>query len=87
MTEAVGGGSPAAAAPAGAPPAPEPVTDERLANISLWARLMRRPELGSLLGRNVGWSSCVRSRRTWCPPRSTQSLPNSGSRSTPAGVS
>jgi simple sugar transport system permease protein len=26
------------------------VADERLANISLWARLMRRPEVGSLLG-------------------------------------
>jgi len=50
MTEAIGGGSPAAAAPAGAPPAPEPVADERLANISLWARLLRRPEVGSLLG-------------------------------------
>ena len=38
-------------APAGAaPPAPVPVADERLANISLWARLMRRPEVGSLLG-------------------------------------
>jgi simple sugar transport system permease protein len=50
MSEATGGGSPAAAAPAGAPPAPVPVADERLANISLWARLMRRPEVGSLLG-------------------------------------
>jgi len=50
MTEAIGGGSPAAAAPAGAPPAPEPVADERLANISPWARLLRRPEVGSLLG-------------------------------------
>jgi simple sugar transport system permease protein len=38
-------------APAGAAgPAPVPVADERLANISLWARLMRRPEVGSLLG-------------------------------------
>jgi simple sugar transport system permease protein len=37
-------------APAGAGPAPVPVADERLANISLWARLVRRPEVGSLLG-------------------------------------
>jgi simple sugar transport system permease protein len=37
-------------APIGAPPAPVPVADERLANISLWARLLRRPEVGSLLG-------------------------------------
>ncbi len=37
-------------APTGAAPAPVPVADERLANISLWARLMRRPEVGSLLG-------------------------------------
>jgi len=50
VTEAMGGGSPAAAAPAGATPAPEPVADERLANISLWVRIMRRPEVGSLLG-------------------------------------
>src|SRR5829696_4710012 len=49
MTEAIGGGS-AAAAPPGPAPAPEPVADERLANIGMWARLMRRPEVGSLLG-------------------------------------
>ena len=36
MTEANGGGSPAAAATADAMPAPEPVADERLANIGLW---------------------------------------------------
>jgi simple sugar transport system permease protein len=50
MSEAMGGGSPAAAAPADAAPPPVPVGDERLANISLWVRLMRRPEVGSLLG-------------------------------------
>jgi hypothetical protein len=50
MTEASGGGSAAAAAPAGGAPGPEPVADERLANIGLVARLMRRPEVGSLLG-------------------------------------
>jgi simple sugar transport system permease protein len=50
MSEAGGrGGSPAAAA-AGAAPAPEPVADERLANIGMTARLLRRPEVGSLLG-------------------------------------
>ena len=38
-------------APAGtAAPPPVPVADERLANISLASRLMRRPEVGSLLG-------------------------------------
>ena len=50
MTEADGGGSPAAAVTAPGAPAPEPVADERLANIGLAARLMRRPEVGSLLG-------------------------------------
>jgi simple sugar transport system permease protein len=50
VTKAIGGGSQSAAAPAGGSPAPAPVADERLANISLWARLMRRPEVGSLLG-------------------------------------
>jgi simple sugar transport system permease protein len=33
----------------GAPPEPVPVADERLANISLTARLLRRPEIGALL--------------------------------------
>ncbi len=33
-----------------AAPAPQPVADERLANIGFGARLMRRPEVGSLLG-------------------------------------
>jgi simple sugar transport system permease protein len=37
-------------APTGAAPPAVPVADERLANIGLWARLMRRPEVGSLLG-------------------------------------
>jgi simple sugar transport system permease protein len=37
---------PAAAGPA---PAPVPVTDERLANISTTARILRRPEIGALL--------------------------------------
>lgn len=32
-----------------APPKPVPVADERLANISLAARLLRRPEIGALL--------------------------------------
>jgi simple sugar transport system permease protein len=32
-----------------APVAPEPVTDERLANISTTARILRRPEIGALL--------------------------------------
>jgi simple sugar transport system permease protein len=50
MPEAIGGGSPAAAAPADAAPPPVPVADERLANISLWSRVLRRPEVGSLLG-------------------------------------
>jgi simple sugar transport system permease protein len=34
---------------ASAPPPPEPIADERLARISPLARLLRRPELGSLL--------------------------------------
>ena len=38
--------SPAAAVP---PPAPEPLADERLAQISATARLLRRPEIGALL--------------------------------------
>lgn len=38
--------SPAAAVP---PPAPEPLADERLAQISTTARLLRRPEIGALL--------------------------------------
>src|SRR6266576_3071563 len=36
-------------ATAGPAPAPVPVKDERLANISTTARLMRRPEIGALL--------------------------------------
>jgi simple sugar transport system permease protein len=32
-----------------APPAAEPVADERLANISLTARILRRPEIGALI--------------------------------------
>ena len=43
------GSVPAASLPeAGAPP-PEPVADERLAQISTMARLLRRPEIGALL--------------------------------------
>jgi simple sugar transport system permease protein len=40
-----------AAAPTGAaaPPPPQPVADERLANISLASRILRRPEIGALL--------------------------------------
>jgi simple sugar transport system permease protein len=39
-----------AAAPAGAAaPPPVPVADERLANISLMSRILRRPEIGALL--------------------------------------
>jgi simple sugar transport system permease protein len=40
-----------AAAPSGAaaPPPPVPVSDERLANISVAARILRRPEIGALL--------------------------------------
>ena len=38
------------AAPGGRGRTPEPVADERLANIGLGARLLRRPEVGSLLG-------------------------------------
>src|SRR5690348_11978803 len=38
---------PAQAGPA--PPPPEPVADERLANISTTARILRRPEIGALL--------------------------------------
>src|SRR5262245_47996397 len=30
-------------------PSPVPVADERLANISLWARILRRPEIGALI--------------------------------------
>jgi simple sugar transport system permease protein len=33
----------------GAPPNLAPVADERLANISLTARILRRPEIGALL--------------------------------------
>ena len=47
---------PATASPAGtatapdvAPPPPVPAGDERLANISPMARVMRRPEIGALL--------------------------------------
>ena len=39
----------AASAPAGPAPPPVPVADERLANISTAARLLRRPEIGALL--------------------------------------
>ncbi|WP_272600645.1 ABC transporter permease [Solirubrobacter phytolaccae] len=35
--------------PATAPPPPVPVADERLANISLASRVLRRPEIGALL--------------------------------------
>jgi simple sugar transport system permease protein len=40
-----------AAAPSGAaaPPPPVPVADERLANVSLASRILRRPEIGALL--------------------------------------
>src|ERR671926_1050354 len=38
---------PAQAGPA--PPGPVPVKDERLANISTAARILRRPEIGALL--------------------------------------
>ena len=44
-------------------------------------------ELTSFDGRKVGWSSWVRSRRMLCPLRSFQSLPNSGSRNSPASES
>jgi simple sugar transport system permease protein len=42
---------PSAAAPPGAaaPPPPVPVGDERLANIGMTARVLRRPEIGALL--------------------------------------
>jgi simple sugar transport system permease protein len=50
VPDAISGGSSTAAAPGGAAPAPVPVADERLANIGLWARLIRRPEVGSFLG-------------------------------------
>jgi simple sugar transport system permease protein len=36
-------------APSPAAPAPQPVADERLANISTTARILRRPEIGALL--------------------------------------
>jgi simple sugar transport system permease protein len=39
--------SPSAAAPP--PPPPTPVADERLANISMMSRILRRPEIGALL--------------------------------------
>src|SRR4051794_16718398 len=39
----------ATGAPDVAPPPPVPAGDERLANISPFARLMRRPEIGALL--------------------------------------
>ena len=41
---------PSAAAPPGAAaPPPVPVADERLANISMMSRILRRPEIGALL--------------------------------------
>lgn len=43
------GPTPVGAAPGGAAPAPVPLADERLAQISPMARLLRRPELGALL--------------------------------------
>ena len=41
--------APASASPALEPPPPVPAGDERLANISPMARLLRRPEIGALL--------------------------------------
>jgi simple sugar transport system permease protein len=44
-----GEAAPATGSPAVAPPPPVPAGDERLANISPMARLLRRPEIGALL--------------------------------------
>jgi simple sugar transport system permease protein len=44
-----GSQTPAAAPTGAAAPPPEPVADERLANISLASRILRRPEIGALL--------------------------------------
>jgi simple sugar transport system permease protein len=41
--------APGSAPPAGTAPPPVPVADERLANISLMSRVMRRPEIGAAL--------------------------------------
>src|SRR4051794_5602435 len=44
-----GSQTPAAAPTGAAAPPPQPVADERLANISLASRILRRPEIGALL--------------------------------------
>src|SRR3954465_349419 len=43
------GAAPAATPPQAAPPPPTPLADERLAQISLMSRVLRRPEIGALL--------------------------------------
>src|SRR3954452_676467 len=43
------GAAPAATPPQAAPPPPKPLADERLAQISVMSRILRRPEIGALL--------------------------------------